>query len=367
MLRKISYIAFIFLLTPVMLSCPAKQDEGTGIERGAARASKKKVRLELKLQAGKTYNSMANTMQDAQIEVQAVGPDGKPVTTRTASMTATNFRRSVTDEGVKEGKLLRIIKNSAGVVDRTQDPGGKPVRRTLILEDGKARAVQAGKDAKLTPDEAALGAALLVPMDYYVDKQAVITRDGESWIALAKAQSSPVFPYIDAARLSELALELPKDKVAVGGTWTREVQLPIGADPNAVIRLTLTSTLQGLSNQNKRQTAQIQVQVQGASAEAISLSGNVAGSQVKTKVDSIGITGTYMLILDVKDGRFMNVSGELQFSFALNTELTVGGKVEKLRVKVDGAKLRVTEDYLYDLPPGGLQGKGQAPPLPAGK
>jgi hypothetical protein len=74
-----------------------------------------------------------------------------------------------------------------------------------------------------------------------------------------------------------------------------------------------------------------------------------------------------MLILDLKDGRFLNVNGELQFSFALNTELTVGGKVEKLRVKVDGAKLRVTEDYLYDLPPGGLQGKGQAPPLPAGK
>jgi hypothetical protein len=76
-----------------------------------------------------------------------------------------------------------------------------------------------------------------------------------------------------------------------------------------------------------------------------------------------------MLILDMKNGRFMSVNGELQFSFALNTELTVGKKAEKLRVKVDGAKLRVTEDYLYDLPPGGLQGEGPAvpPPSPAGK
>lgn len=350
MLRLNLWLVMIIFACAALAACPKQgEDSGSGVEKGNPRPKGKKMRLELKLKPDVTYQSMLHTSMDARIVIEALDDKGKPVTSTMTSKNSANFQRTVTD-GAVEGKVLsREMKTVGGIVDKTQSEEGKAVRRMLFLENGKFRVTELGQPAKATADEEALGNALIGGRTQLVYENGKIERSGEVWAKLADAQMSPVFPYIDIERLTELAQELPADSVRVGDTWARTGQLQVGGSS---LDIELASTLQGVSDSGEAKTAQILVQLQGKNAEPVKLSGKSGEYTVSTAVDILSLNGTVSFILDLKNKRVQSVNGDLQLSFGLNTSLAKGGKAQKLRVKVDNAKLSVTEDMFYDAPKG---------------
>lgn len=351
MLKTIQWLLLIIFACAALAACPKQpEDSGPGVEKGSPRPKGKKMRLELKLKPDVTYQSMLHTSMDARIVIEALDDKGKPVTSTMTSKNSANFQRTITD-GVVKGKVLsRELKTVAGIVDKTQSEEGKAVRRMLFLENGKIRVTELGQPAKATADEEALGNALIAGRDLLVTEDGKIERTGETWAKLADAQVSPVFPFIDSERLMELAQELPAESVRVGDSWARTGQLHVG---DSMLNIEMTSTFQGVSESGGANTAQILVQLQGKNAEPVNLSGKSGDYTVSTVVDSLVIGGTVSFILDLKNKRVQSLNGDLHFSFGLNTSLEKGGKAQKLRVKVDNAKLGVTEDMFY----GGLKGK----------
>ncbi len=350
MSRKIACLLVLVLLAPVICACPKEDGQGASSgQNGSPRTPGKKMRLELKFAPGSIHQSMLNTKLDARIVIEALDSKGKPVASTMTSTTASNFHRTVTDGSVEGGKLLREIKAVAGVIDKTQSETGIAVRRMLILEGGKLRVTELGKQAEPTSDETALGEALGLPKEMMVTKQAKIERVGDAWSKLAVAQASPVFPYIDTERLTELALELPGEDVRVGDTWERKSQLQVG---DASLKIALTSKLQQVQDAGGARMAQLQIQLQGANAGPITLTGGSGEYGVSTVVDRLVLDGTITVILDLKNGRVQSLAGDLLMSLSLNTKLEKDGKEQVLRVKVDNANMRITEDLMYDPPIG---------------
>jgi hypothetical protein len=350
MLRITGWLLLIIIACAALAACPKQsEDNGSAVEKGSPRPKGKKLRLELKLKPSVTYQSMLHTSVDARIVIEGLDDKGKPVTSTMTSTNMSNFHRSITDGAVKDKVLTREVKTIGGIVDKTQSEAGNAVRRMLILEAGKFRVTELGKPAKATAEEESLGAALVEPRELLVAKDGKIERSGEVWSKLAKAQMSPVFPYIDTERLTELAQELPSEGVRVGDSWSRTGQLQVG---DSMLNVEMTSTLQQVSDTGGNNTAQIVVQLQGNSDKPVKLSGKSDGYDISTTVDSLAVSGAVSFVLDLKKGRVQNLKGDIQISFGINTSLDKGGKVQKLRVRVDNAKLSVTEDMLYDMPNG---------------
>ena len=346
MLRLNIWLLLIIFACATLAACPKQpEDNGPGVEKGSPRPQGKKMRLELKLKPDATYQSMLHTSMEARIVIEALDDKGKPVTTTMTNKHSANFQRTITGGAVKNNVLSRELKTVGGIVDKTQSEEGKAVRRMLFLENGKFRVTELGQPAKATADEEALGNALISGRELLVTKDGKIERIGEAWTKLTEAQMSPVFPYIDVERLTELAQELPGDSVRVGDSWRRTGQLQVG---DSSLDIEMTSTLQSLSDSGSANTAQVLVQLQGKNAGPVKLSGKSGDYTVSTVVDSLVIGGTVSFILDLKNKRVQSVNGGLQFTFSLNTSLEKGGKAQKLRVKVDNAKLGVTEDLFYD-------------------
>ncbi len=351
MLKTIQWLMLIIFACAAFTACLKQpEDNGPGVEKGSPRPQGKKMRLELKLKPDVTYQSMLHTSMDARIVIEALDDKGKPVTSTMTSKNSANFQRTITDSAVKGKVLSRELKTVGGIVDKTQSEEGKAVRRMLFLENGKFRVTELGQPSKVTADEEALGNALIAGRELLITEDGKIERTGEAWAKLANAQMSPVFPFIDSERLTELAQELPSDSVRVGDSWARTGQLQVG---DSSLDIEMTSTLQSLSESGGANTAQILVQLQGKNAEPVKLSGKSGDYAVSTDVDSLVIGGTVSFILDLKNKRVQSVNGDIQLSFGLNTSLEKGGNAQKLRVKVDNAKLGVTEDLFYD----GLKGK----------
>ncbi len=350
MIRQNIWLMLIIFACATFAACPKpNEDSGSSVEKGSPRPKSKKMRLELKLKPDVTYQAMLHTSMDARIVIEALDDKGKPVTSTMTSKNSSNYQRTVTDGAFEDNVLSREVKTVGGVVDKTQSEEGKAIRRMLFLENGKFRVTELGQPAKATADEEALGKALITVRELLITEDGKIERSGEAWAKLANAQMSPVFPFIDTERLTELARELPAESVRVGDTWARIGQLQVG-DSNLDIEM--TSTLQAVNVAGGANSAQILVQLQGKNAEPVNLSGKSGDYTVSTVVDSLSIGGTVSFVLDLKKGRVQSVNGDLQLSFGLNTMLEKGGKAQKLRVKVDNAKLGVTEDMFYDAPKG---------------
>jgi len=350
MWRKLAWIAGVVLLALTLGACPrVDEEEGTGIESPGRRPSYDKVKLALKLTPGLRYRMVVNSVADAQLKVEAAPAEkeGAAETQVTSQVTSTALQKQVATGRLDEsGRLHRTEKVLSFMMDETVTDNQEVSHRSLMMDEAGAKLVVDDQPAELKPGDKELLEALKQEFTSLVDARAQVEFTGDSWQRLLQARSSPLFPQVDWDRITLLALVLPEEKeVSVGTSWERDATLELG---DGTLRLHFISTLKEVVGEGAARLAQIGIQVSGQCSAGCRLHSRDGMWTYDTKVEKLNFTGSYHALLDLAQGNYRNVNGDLTLDLVAAVTLTSGGESQVVRASIEDAHITMNQDAMLE-------------------
>jgi hypothetical protein len=218
-------------------------------------------------------------------------------------------------------------------------------RVALVLDDEGARVMVNNEEEPIAPNEEKLVNALRASFTSRIDERGRYRRTGNAWSQLAKAKSSPMFPYLDWDRLTELVMELPEGEISVGEPWERTVTLPLGGDELSV---QVIWRLKEIVGEDHEELALFTAQISGQAPEGLVFKGTEGGVRYDTEVEKMTIAGSYSLVFDLERGNYSSVDGDLTMNMALLITTETDGEKQQMRAIVDNSRMRITEETVYD-------------------
>jgi|GEM_PF-3078481 len=361
MYRGILWHATIALIAGALVACaPAgEEDEDSVIQAAGKRPTYEKVELAMKLTPLEQYDVNYHSTSQTTLMLEPNAEDGAAQRSVTGSTTILDMMKVVSSGSLSEkGGLTQTSQVSSFTMDKVQTADRETIQRTLILDDEGVRALANGEEEPLEPEEQTLVNALQASFTSRVDERGRQKRTGSAWDQLAKAKSSPMFPFLDWDRLTELVMELPEGEVSVGEPWERTVTLPLGDDE---LEVQVIWRLKEIVGEDHEELALFAAQISGQAPEALKFKGTEGGVRYDTEVEKMTIAGSYSLVFDLDRGNYSSVDGDLTMNMALLITTETGGETQQMRAIVDNSRMRITAETIYDKAEGTINDDVESP------
>lgn len=350
MCRELLWYVVIALIAGALAACtPAgEEDEDSVIQAAGKRPTYEKVELAVKLTPDESYSVSFHSESQATLMLEPNVENGSEQRSVTGSTTTVDMLKAVSTGSLGEsGALAQTSRVSSFMMDKLLTADQETLKITLILDDEGPRVLANGEEEPLEPEEQALVNALQASFTSRVDERGHYRRTGSAWDRLAKAKSSPMFPYLDWDRLTELVMELPEGEVSVGEPWERTVELPLG---DSVLEVQVVWRLKEIVGEEHEELALFAAQISGQAPEALTFKGAEGGVKYDTEVEKMTIAGSYSLVFDLERGNYSSVDGDLTMNMALLITTEAGGEKQQMRAIVDNSRMRITVETEYEEP-----------------
>jgi len=351
MYRELLWYVVIALIAGALGACtPAGQeDEGSVIQAAGKRPIYEKVELALKLTPDERYDVGYHSESQTTLILEPNVENGAEQRSVTSSTATVDMLKAVSTGDLSEsGSLTQTSRVSSFTIEKVLTADQESMKITLILDDEGARVLADGEEEPLEPEEQALVNALQASFTSRVDERGHYQRTGSAWDRLAKAKSSPMFPYLDWDRLTELVMELPEGEMSVGEPWERTVALPLGDDE---LQVQVIWRLKEIVGEEHEELALFTGQISGQAPEALTFKGTEGSVKYDTEVEKMTIAGSYSLVFDLDRGNYSSVDGDLTMNMALLITTEAGGETQQMRAIVDNSRMRITAETEYDEQP----------------
>ncbi|MCD6282595.1 hypothetical protein J7J84_03180 [bacterium] len=358
--RELLWYVVIVLIAGALAACtPAEEkDEGSVIQAAGKRPTYEKVELAIKLTPDESYKVCCHSESQTTLTLEPGEENGAQQRSVTSSTATVDILKDVSTGDLDEsGLLAQTSRVSSLTMEKVQTTAQETLRRTLIWDDEGVRVLVDGEEEPLAPEEQALVNALGGSFTGRVDERGHFRRTGSAWKRLAEAKSSPMFPYLDWDRLTELAMELPEGEVSVGEPWERTVKLPLGDD---ALEVRIVWRLKEIVGEDHEELTLFAAQVSGQVPEPLTFKGTEGGVRYTTEVEKMTIAGSYSLVFDLDKGNYLSVDGDLTMNMALLITTEAGGKKHQMRAIVDNSRMRITEETEYEVSPPGPEAEEPA-------
>lgn len=324
----------------------ADENEGSAIQAAGKRPTYEKVDLALKLTPDERWDVSYHSESQTTLMLEPNVENGAAQRIVTGSTTIVDMMKSVSSGDLSEsGGLSQTSRVSSFVMNKVLTADQETQRVTLVFDDEGSRVMVNNEEEPLAPDEEALINALRSSFTSRIDERGRYARTGNAWDQLAKAKSSPMFPYLDWDRLSELVMELPKGEISVGEPWERTVELPLGDD---ALEVQVIWRLKEIVGEDHEELALFAAQVSGQAPEELTFKGTEGTVKYDTEVEKMTIAGSYSLVFDLERGNYSSIDGDLTMNMALLITTTAGGERQQMRAIVDNSRMRITEEAICD-------------------
>ena len=346
--RELLWYVVIVLIAGALAACtPAEEeDEGSVIQAAGKRPTYEKVELAIKLTPDESYKVSCHSESQTTLTLEPGEENGAQQRSVTSSTATVDILKDVSTGDLDEsGLLAQTSRVSSLTMEKVQTTAQETLRRTLIWDDKGVRALVDGEEEPLVPEEQALVNALGGSFTGRVDERGHFRRTGSAWKRLAEAKSSPMFPYLDWDRLTELAMELPEGEVSVGEPWERTVKLPLGDD---ALEVRIVWRLKEIVGEDHEELTLFAAQVSGQVPEPLTFKGTEGGVRYTTEVEKMTIAGSYSLVFDLERGNYSSVDGDLTMNMVLLITTEAGAGKQQMRAIVDNSRMRITAETEYD-------------------
>jgi hypothetical protein len=322
-----------------------QEDEGSIIQAAGKRPTYDKVELVLDLAPGARYDLSCHSESQTNLMIEPDTDNGSNERTVTGSTTTMDSLREVTCREADAGGALKQTSRIASFsMQKVQVKDKETLSRTLILDEDGARVLADGEEEPLTAEDQDLVNALQATFTSRVDASGRYARVGREWDLLAEAKGSPMFPYMDWDRLTEIVMELPEGEAPVGKPWERTVDLPLGSNG---IEVQLVWRLKEIVGEDHEELALFAVQVSGLAPEGLTFRGSEGGVSYHTELEKMTITGSYSLVFDLDKGCYLSIDGDLKMNMALLITTKADGERHQMRAIVDNSRMRITQEMEY--------------------
>lgn len=348
MCRELLWYVVIALIAGALAACtPAgEEDEDSVIEAAGKRPTYEKVELAVKLTPDEQYNVNYHSESQTTLMLEPNMENGAAQRSVTGSTATVDMLKAVSSGSlVENGALAQTSRVSLFTMDKVLTADQETLKITLILDDEGARVLANGEEEPLESREQALVNALQASFTSRVDERGHYMRTGSAWDRLAKANSSPMFPYLDWDRLTELVMELPEGEVSVGEPWERTVELPLGDD---ALEVQVIWRLKEIVGEEREELVLFAAQISGQVPDGLTFKGTEGGIKYDTEVEKMTISGSYSLVFDLDRGNYVSVDGDLTMNMALLITTEAGGEKQQMRAIVDNSRMRITAETIYD-------------------
>ncbi len=348
MCRELLLCAIIALIMGAIGACipTTENDEGSVIQAAGKRPTYEKVELALKLTPDERYDVSYHSESQTTLMLEPNVENGAEQRAVTSSTATVDMLKNVSTGSLGEsGTLAQTSRVSSFVMDKVQTADQETLKRTLILDDEGARVLANGEEELFEPEEQALANALQASFTSRVDARGHYRRTGSAWDRLTKAKSSPMFPYLDWDRLTELVMELPEGEVSVGEPWERTVELPLG---DSALEVQVIWRLKEIVGEEHEELVLFAAQISGQAPEGLTFKGTEGGVRYDTEVEKMTIAGSYSLVFDLERGNYSSIDGDLTMNMALLITTEADGEKQQMRAIVDNSRMRITAETMYN-------------------